>query len=504
MDLPEDLYTYQKEDYQKILGDDDNWLLLSEMGTGKTPIALAVSELGTWPGKTLIVCPKTLQLEWARQIKEWCGIEPSVAKRSAYKKLQTLFDEYFTGKHSPYFITNYETFRVERHLDILRGYPFGLIIMDEGHQLRNIRTKQTKGMMDFLASQRDTKRIVLTGSPIVNNPADLHTLLCIVRPDVYSTRQRQQFIDQYCYYRRRRGGGVKVLGVRNMEGLRRETEDFTIRRSKNEVLPFLPEKYYRRVILEMDDDQRASYDAMRKDLMVLLDSGEPVWAASVLAQLTRLRQLNLDPGVLSVSASSSKTDFVLEFMEEMGIGNGDDVYDDNGDPRKLVIFSCFETYVSLLSQKLRARGINHVVISGKVPNDERAKAVELFQNDPSVQVVLGTVQTMGVGVTLTAASNCVFMDRWWNPAINNQAIDRLHRIGQTNAVQVILPINDKSIDDSLDKILTEKSKLSKEYLDDNEVMKEVVDDMREQFRMEDHFIEEEEDEERAYETGSTY
>jgi len=492
MELPNDLYPYQKEDVVRILADNDNWLLLSEMGTGKTPIALGVSELGTWPGKTLIVCPKTLQLEWARQIREWCGIEPSVAKRSAYKKLQTLFDEYFKGTPAPYFITNYETFRVERHLDILRGYPFGLIIMDEAHQLRNIRTKQTRGMLDFLSTQQRAKKVILTGSPIVNNPADLHTLLCIVRPDLYSTRQRQQFIDQYCYYKRRRGGGVKVLGVRNMEGLRRETEDFTIRRSKAEVLPFLPEKYYRRVILEMDDDQRGAYDNMRKDLMVLLDSGEPIWAASVLAQLTRLRQLNLEPSILGVNASSSKTDFLFEFMEEMGIGDGD-MYSDNGEQKKLVVFSCFETYINQLSQKLRGRGINHVVISGKIANYDRAKAVELFQNDPSVQVVAGTVQTMGVGVTLTAASNCVFMDRWWNPAVNNQAIDRLHRIGQRNGVQIVLPINDKSIDDSLDKILTDKARLSKEYLNDQEVMREVVEDMREQFRMEDHFIEEESD-----------
>jgi len=479
MKLPDDLYTYQKEDVDRMLSDDTSWLLLNEMGTGKTPTSLAVSELGNFKGKTLIVCPKTLQLEWSRQIQDWCGFEPSIARKSSVRKLQTLFDEFYSGEINPFFITNYETFRVKRHTDILNGYPFGLVILDEAHTIRNLRTKQTKGLLEFLSTLNGVKVIALTGSPIVNNPVDLHTLLCVVRPETYNSRTKQAFIDRYCFSTRSRGGRVKIHGLRDPQGLRDRTGPYTIRRTKEEVLSFLPEKYYRRVILEMEEDQRELYTKMKQDLMILLDTGEPIWAPSVLAELTRLRQINLDPRILGSLASSSKTNFLLNLMQEdFGIG-------ENEDSEKLVVFSCFKTYIDHLSGILWKRDINHVKLTGAVSMEDRAKAVDSFQKDKNVKVVLGTVKTMGVGLTLTSASNCIFMDRWWNPAINSQCADRLHRIGQKNAVQIILPINEKSIDTSLDTILAGKEKVSMQYLGDDKIMREVVEDMRREAILED-------------------
>jgi len=482
MKLPEDLYVYQKEDVDKILNNDDSFLILSEMGTGKTPVALAVSQMGQYNGKTLIVCPKTLQLEWARQIKEWCGLEASVAKKSSYRKLQTLFEEFYTGEDSPFFIINYESFRVDRHRQILNGYPFGLIILDEVHQMRNIKSKQTKGLLEFFSTQEGTKTLALTGSPIVNNPADLHTLLCIVRPEEFSSRNRQGFIDRYCYYSTKRGK-MRIYAVRDVAGLKMRTDPYTVRRTKQEVLPFLPEKYVRKVLLDMDEDQRRAYDSMAQDLFVMLDDGTPIWAPHVLSELTRLRQLNLDPKILGVSTPSSKTDFLMDLIDELQPSDPEEG-PGNNENDKLVVFSCFETYVSRVSKLLAERGLQHVSITGKVGVEDRAKAIDRFQTDPEVKIALGTVQSMGVGLTLTASSNCVFMDRWWNPAVNDQAVDRLHRIGQKNAVQIILPINDKSIDSSLDRILENKKKLSKEYLGDNSVIQEVVEDMRRESRLE--------------------
>lgn len=461
--LPDDLFQYQKEDLDRLQSTEGNLMITSEMGTGKTPIAIGLGELGNY-GKVLVVCPKTLQLEWVRQIEEWTGCEPSLGRGGYYKRLKPLFDDLLGIKDTPFFVLNYESFRTSTYRDILNKYPFGLVILDEAHKLRNHKTKQTKGMFEFILEyQKKAKLVPMTGSPIVNNPADLYTLLCLVKPDDFKLNARMQFIDRWCYWRKTRYG-LKVTGIKDMEGLRRRTADFTIRRTKAEVLPFLPEKYFRRVLLDMEDDQREVYKQMEKELFAQLDDGEELYAASVLAQLMRLRQINLHPGILGISASSSKTTFLRELFEEID-GNG----------RKLVVFSCFESYIDLLD---KTTSIPHIVISGKIPNEIRARNVAKFQADPRIKLAFGTIQTMGEGITLTAASDVVLVDRWWNPMANNQAIDRLHRISQKNAVQVIIPINDKSIDSSLDRILRAKEDLSTAYLGDQAIIQETIDDLR--------------------------
>jgi len=470
LSLDKDLYPYQVEDYQKLSNIDNSYLILSEMGTGKTPIALALSR-DYWTGpKTLVVCPKTLQLEWSKQIETWCGITPSIARRSSYRRLEPLFDD-----SNPFFITNYETFRKKEHLDILTTYPFQLVILDEGHVVRKSTAKMTRGLLEFFKERRlhsDLRAIVMTGSPIVNNPADLHTLLCIVDPDNYRLGTRMDFINQYCIYVRRRHG-YKVVGARNLDQLKEKTEKYTIRRTRKEVLPFLPEKFYRKVSLLMEEEQRKVYDQMENDLMILLDDGTPLYSPSVLAELIRLRQINLDPGLLGVNCSSSKTTFLLDLLEGFGItrnGKG------TGEGEKLVVFSCFKSYINRLSKQLDELEVKHVKITGEVNTTDRAKAIETFQTDSTVPVILGTIQSMGVGITLTAASNLVMMDRWWTPALNEQAIDRIYRIGQENAVQIIIPVNEKSVDSSLDRILSAKQKMMSAYLNED-VQSEVLNDL---------------------------
>jgi len=455
--LPDDLYNFQREDLNKLLSNEENWLLLSEMGTGKTPIALGLS---TNYNKTLIVCPNTLRYEWARQISDWMGIEAAISRKSAYRKLDPLFNDMLGGPSCPFFVINYEAFRTARHLDILTKYPFDLIIMDEAHKLRNPSTKMTRGMFSFLKSKLGTRILILTGSPIINNPADLFTLLCIVKPDEYNLGFRNSFIKEYCYYYFGRYG-LHVVGSRNLDKLREETADYTIRRTKKDVLQELPDKYYRKVLLEMDKKQRTVYEMMENDLNILLDSGEPLWAPSVLAQLTRLRQLNTAPVIIGVDAPSVKTDFLMSLIEDSD--------------KKIVIYSCFETYIEYIDKLIKAP---HILLTGKVPVDKRISEVARFQNDENVRYALGTIQTMGEGITLTAASDVVLIDRWWNPAICEQAVDRLHRVGQKNAVQVIIPVCSDSIDSSLDKILEEKKKYSSEYLGDNEIIKETIEDLR--------------------------
>jgi len=493
--IPEDLYPYQKEDLDRLLSTEENFMNLSEMGTGKTPVSIGLATKGGYR-KTLVVCPKTLRLEWKRQILDWTGVEPSVSRRGSTRRLETLFSD-MLGKDTPnpWFVVNYETFRTRKHLDILNLYPFDLIILDEAHRLRNPSTNRTQGMMEFLENHKDSRVVAMTGSPIVNRPEDLHTILEIVRPEEFNKGTRRQFEYKYANYeyrlmkRCRDCGRVttntsanlcltcgsshfkyirsnKLVGVRDLDELREITSPYTIRRTMDEALPYLPKKYYRRVILEMDDEQREVYKQMEEELFVMLDSGEPLWAPSVLAQLTRLRQLNLSPKILGMDKPSAKTDFLFDLIDSLG-------------DKKLVIFSTFEKMIMLLHYHPDMP--KHICITGSTPVDDRVPMAMDFNTNPDIQVCMATIGAEspgGEGLTLTGASNVVFLDRWWTPTTNSQAEDRLHRITQKSAVQVILPIIEDSIDESFDRILERKRGISEEYLGQQGAMEEVIDDLR--------------------------
>lgn len=494
LDLYKDLYTHQAEDLERLLDTEESFCNFSEMGTGKTPIAIGLAIKGGYR-KALVICPKTLRLEWERQILDWTGKLPDVSRRGSTRRLETLFSDMLGGEPTPWFIVNYDTFRSRKHLNILNLYPFDLIIMDEVHRLRNESTTTTKGVLEFLKNHKDSRVLAMTGSPIVNRPEDLHTILEMVRPEEYDSSTRREFEYNYTDYERtpmrrcrscgkattyRRTeecsycsycGGTyfghfrtkKLRSVRNLDQLRVSTASFTIRRTKKEVLKFLPEKYYRRVMLSMEEPQKNLYESMEKELFVMLDNGEQLWAPSVLAQLTRLRQLNVEPQILGIDIPSIKTKFIQDLIEEDG---------------KLVIFSTFEKYIMYLHYTI---GVNHITITGSTPVDERIPMAMKFNEDDSLQVCLATIGPSspgGEGLTLTGASNVVFADRWWTPTTNTQAEDRLHRITQKNAVQVILPIIEDSIDTSFDRILERKRAISEEYLGERGSMQEIIDDLR--------------------------
>ena len=475
---PDDLFEHQKDDVRSMLRSNKNFLVLSEMGVGKTPEAISVA-LGMKAQNVLVLVPKTLRLEWGRQIEQWTGVKPVVCHRGSYRRLNPLFEEKYIpstkGEEvSPFFILNYDTFRKDEYKEILESYPWDLIIMDEVHHLRNSGTKTTKQIFSFLAEQSKTRVIMMTGSPIVNSPLDFYTFLQMQNQVRYTTQNKMVWLEDYAYFSRQQNR-IKIFGTKNEKKFREEINPFTIRRKKEEVLKFLPEKYFRTSTLEMEDDQREVYDKMATQLVMELDDGATMAVPGVLALLTRLRQVNLDPRLvpeLKGNISSSKTDFLLDLVQEFTEGGG------GGAPRKLVVFSTFAGYVDLVSKDLEKIGVNFRAFSGRTPPDKILPMIKEFQEDPEVQVAIGTIKVMGEGITLTAASDVVLMDRWWTPAANNQAIDRLHRPGQENAVQVILPSNDQSIDQTLDEILNMKKRMTDALLTDGDIIGDFLESFR--------------------------
>jgi SNF2 family DNA or RNA helicase len=429
------------------------------MGVGKTPITIWAIEKAGYK-LPLIVSPNTLRFEWARQIREWTGLESALSRDHAYGR--RLSDIVKSITHNPewkYRIVNYEILRLD-DCEILQAVPWDVIVFDEIHKLRNPKTQLVKGVWNFLAKYKSAKIIGLSGSPIMNYPNDLFGPLATCFPnkfhrDNYSWRE---FVYEYTYSSQGRRG-YYVYGSRNMDRLRNRLEGLTIRRTKEEVLPFLPDKYFQRVELEMKDDQRKVYQQVEKGLRVLLDSGETLWSPSVLSQLTRLRQVNLDPKILGITSSSSKTEYLFDLLESTN--------------EKVVVFSCFERYIDLLNTIITGWGKKTAVVTGKIPPDARHKEVKRFQEEDDCRIFLGTIQAAGEGITLTASSTVVLADRWWNEPTNQQAIDRLHRIGQKNAVQVLLPICTNSIDAVVDDVLQRKWEASQSYYSESDVRQSV-------------------------------
>jgi len=336
--LRTDLFPYQAEDVIKMLAP-GSFLNCSEMGTGKTPMALAVIEMGKF-NIPLIICPNSLRLEWRRQIEEWTEEKAAVSTSDTYTRMQPIVESLTNGKK--YRIINYETLWSENNLEILNLIPFDIIVFDECHKLRNPETrhikKVVKGTWNFLETHPQAKVLCMSGSPIMNYPNDLYIPLSVIKPEKYPRNKEslRYFINKYSYMSTGKYGAYTYgTNTGALKYLKDEIQPFTLRRTKKEALPFLPDKYYRRVELEMPKEQRILYTQMEDELSILLDSGEALTSASVIACLMRLRQLNLDPRILGVTCESVKTDFIVDFMENIG-------------EEKVVVFSTFEKYIALL------------------------------------------------------------------------------------------------------------------------------------------------------------
>ncbi|KKL54697.1 hypothetical protein LCGC14_2262820 [marine sediment metagenome] len=451
-------YRYQMEDVQALrsIYEERGYVWnLSEMGVGKTLEALLFVESLDPPAKSvLVICPSSLKYEWAAQAKAWIGEEVAIAGDKPWNRFDSWFRHVKSGAAPPkYYVVHYEALRKADYLEIMNLLEFDFVIWDEAHRLRNVATKQFEGAQGLFSSRG---HMFMTGSPVVNSPVDIYAMLALSEPDVHDYRE---FLAMYTFGYHGQWG-YKVLGTRNAAMLRKEVNERAIRRTKSEVLSELPEKTYHEIPVVMGDMQRKAYDTMEKQFFALLDSGEPLYAPSAMAQLMRLRQITSDPRILGIDSPSVKSEAVLDILEDTS--------------QKLVVFSIFERYISQLAEDLRKAGITFVRITGQEAPKERQQSVMDFQTNENIQVCLGTIHAMGQGITLTAASTVVLIDRWWAPAINEQAIDRIHRIGQHWPVEAISLVAENTIDRHVEEVLKRKKGMAR----DVDVAKEAIEGRR--------------------------
>ncbi len=451
--IPPELFDFQREGVQFLIKH-PRALLGDEMGLGKTVQTIVASLLTADEGdRILIVCPNSLKWTWAKEFERWApttSVQLVTGDRPTREK-QILSDARVT-------IINYELFRYGLKTDrgkrewshdtqLVMKRKWRTIVLDEAHRVKNRDAQVTRALT---AITKTIDRVyLLTGTPILNRLEELWSLLRILFPEEYTSYWR--FVERYCQVFSN-GFGTEVGPARPemLPELKTILDGFTLRRLKRNVLPSLPRKLpIRRVWVPLEKSQRDVYQGMAEEMYTILESGEVVSAAVAIAQITRLKQIVIDPNLMAqpdLPLRGTKVDAVLDILESMA-------------GEKVVIFSQFATALNRLQKTLSAKGYDTSIITGEVTGEDRQAVVDRFQTDPSNQVLLCGLKSGGVGITLTAAHTAIFLDKFWNPALNWQAQERLDRIGQTEPVTIIELLAEKTIEESIEKLLVQKADL---------------------------------------------
>jgi SNF2 family DNA or RNA helicase len=417
-----ELFPFQKEDVEYLDGK-VSALIANEMGTGKTYEAIARDQRfrNGRPGATLVIAPLTiLEDVWKKHFEELTdlkvvALDPKDRKRSW---------AYWHAIAGDVFIVHWEALRLMPELQEVQWLH---VIADEVHRAKNRKAQQTKALKTI---KRVRYKTAMSGTPVVNRPDEMWSILNWLYPKTYTSYWR--FFNRYVATETKyfRGRTVRVItGPKNLEAMHEELEPFYVRRRKEEVLPDLPDKYYTEIKVDLTPTQRRAYDTMRKEMIAWIGNQEQEVLAApvVIAQLIRLQQFAVafaeyDGDHIRLSEPSSKLDALMEVLDES--------------EESIVVFSRFKQLVNLASRRLDSASISYVTLTGDTGQAVRRLNVDRFQKG-DVRVFVGTLGAGGIGITLTRASTVCFLDRDWSPALNLQAEDRLHRIGQTNAVQVI-------------------------------------------------------------------
>jgi SNF2 family DNA or RNA helicase len=467
-------YVYQQEAVDKFRSQ-QKALLADEMGLGKTVTAILLDKvrreqkLGegqiVWMrgGKkmTLVVTLKSLLGMWEDHFAEWAPeLKVSVIDT---KNRQPFVKSVLDGSADVY-VCHWDMLRLELDLRRVRWLH---VIADEVHKIKNRKSQVTQSFKNI----RAVFNTDMSGTWADNRPDDGWSILNHLYPNRWSSYN--SFVNYHIKWKHHnldlcqaqgcaekgvwhRTAYKEIVGVHDAEKIQREIEPFYVRRLKADVLASLPDKYYTRLGVDLHPQQRRAYDSMRREMLAWVGEheSEPLAAPIVIAQLMRLQQfavafgemvavpkkVALDDGTtetqmvraLKLTEPSSKIDLCIDLVE-------------NNPDQPMVFFSKSKQVIKLLIARLNKEGYTVGELTGDVSQTARTQVVKDFQSG-KIKLFAGTIAAGGVGITLTAASTVIFLDRDWSPSVNKQAEDRLHRIGQKNAVQVIDIIAKDTVD----------------------------------------------------------
>jgi superfamily II DNA or RNA helicase len=383
-------------------------ILADEMGLGKTLQTLAF--LQNVDGPVLVVCPTSLVFNWVAEVKKFTPALKVLALNGSNR--HQLFEEIPT---SDLVITSYSLIR--RDADNYRDIEFDTVVLDEAQHIKNRQTQNAQAVKSI----RSRHRLVLTGTPLENSVLDLWSIFDFLMQGYLGAAQ--DFRERY---------EIPITRHRDanaQERLARRLRPFILRRLKRDVAPELPPKLEQVALCDLTEEQSAVYqqilEASRKEVFEAIDAqGLARSRMVILNALLRLRQICCDLRLLKLENASPDNSGKLEMFTELL-----DEAIDGG--HRVLVFSQFVSMLSILKDKLKERELDFCYLDGATAN--RADVVNRFQQG-SAPVFLISLKAGGVGLNLAGADTVIHFDPWWNPAVEDQATDRAHRIGQTRVV----------------------------------------------------------------------
>lgn len=417
--FPHPLYKFQPEGV-RFLAERKGALLGDEMGLGKTIQAIAAARLLFQNGTVkngLVLCPKSVLLNWEREIRKWAG-ELRVIRVSGPKELRKQLWNAPAHLH----LVTYDTWRQDEPDN--GGRPFDLCMLDEIQRIKNPEAKTTQAVRRIEAKFRWG----LSGTPLENRGDDLISIFAYLEP-----------------------GLLKDEDAQSPSRVKGRIKPYFLRRRKQHVLRDLPEKVRMDRWLELEFAQRNAYDtAYNQGVVALSERGEYVTVQHIWALITKLKQIcNID----IVSGESCKLDYLIDQLE---IISEDD---------KALVFSQYpEKTLGYLEPHLAQ--FKPFLYHGGLSDKQREEVVRRFQEDEEHRVLLMSTRAAGLGLNLTCASYVYHFDLWWNPATARQAEDRAHRIGQQKTVFVESLLAKDTIEERIERILQEKRVLFNEVIDE--------------------------------------
>lgn len=423
--------------------------LADDMGLGKTlqTIAFLAWRQQELPdGKYLVVCPASLLYNWQKELERFAPQLRAWVHGSG-RPLQNFFDE-----NAQVLIASYGTLRAD--IGQLALLQWDTVVLDESQNIKNPAAQVSKAALELKAACR----VALSGTPVMNNTFDLYAQLEFLLPGMFGTQDF--FRKEYANPIDRDGDKEKV------QALRRVSAPFILRRTKEQVAADLPEKTESVLWCEMDAPQREAYETVRNSIrdsifLGIRNEGLAKSKLSILQGILKLRQVCCSPQLLQ-DREIPVTDAVkiALLMEELK---------DNLRDHKVLVFSQFRDMLHLIADACRTEGIAFYHFNGETPPAKRQEMVAAFQEaGNTVPVFLISLKAGNAGLNLTAADYVFLVDPWWNTAVQQQAIDRTHRIGQTRNVFAYKMICKDTIEERILQLQQSKKALSEELVSEDE------------------------------------
>ncbi len=439
------LYPYQRQG-ALFAARTGRCLLADDMGLGKTIQAIAAAEIlarAVGLERVLVICPTSLKHQWQREIEKFTARSAMVVEGLAPQRAKTYAEESF------YKLTNYDV--IHRDLDVIHHWRPELVILDEAQRIKNWKTRAA-----MTVKRVDSEyAFVLTGTPLENRLEELHSIVEFV--DRFRLGPMFRFLHEHQHV----DETGRVVGYRNLSGIAKTLEPILLRRTKDKVLKELPERLDKRMFVPMTPQQMQHHEENREAVARIVSK----WRRYGYLSEADQRRLMIFLQNMRMSCNST---YLLDHETDHGV-KADELAELLGEmledqETKVVIFSQWMRMHELVVRRLEKRRWDHVLFSGDVPGPQRKALIDRFKEDPRCRLFLST-DAGGVGLNLQHASAVVNVDQPWNPAVLEQRIGRVHRLGQQRPVRVIHFVAQGTIEEGMLSLLEFKKSVFSGVLD---------------------------------------